>query len=132
MGMGYGAQIHGRRHAKITMPSMPNCYPRGRVFARLNHLISCGLIWISAPAGYGKTTALDSRVELKVSAAFMLALSQAIPKHKKLMSSVEQVSTLVRANSGSRARRMRAPLRSGRGALGGRPPGEMEAHGHCR
>jgi ATP/maltotriose-dependent transcriptional regulator MalT/DNA-binding SARP family transcriptional activator len=45
---------------KITMPSMPKCYLRQRVFARLNHLASCGLIWISAPAGYGKTTAASS------------------------------------------------------------------------
>jgi ATP/maltotriose-dependent transcriptional regulator MalT/DNA-binding SARP family transcriptional activator len=45
---------------KITMPSMPKCYLRQRVFARLNHLASCALIWISAPAGYGKTTAASS------------------------------------------------------------------------
>src|SRR6202034_3744575 len=45
---------------KITMPSMPKCYLRQRVFARLNHLASCGLIWISAPAGYGKTTAASN------------------------------------------------------------------------
>jgi LuxR family maltose regulon positive regulatory protein len=42
---------------KITMPSMPKSYRRQQVFARLNHLASCALIWVSAPAGYGKTTA---------------------------------------------------------------------------
>ena len=45
---------------KITMPSMPTSYLRHQVFARLNHLASCALIWISAPAGYGKTTAASS------------------------------------------------------------------------
>jgi DNA-binding SARP family transcriptional activator len=45
---------------KITMPSMPKGYPRQQVFARLDHLASCALIWISAPAGYGKTTAVSS------------------------------------------------------------------------
>jgi LuxR family transcriptional regulator, maltose regulon positive regulatory protein len=45
---------------KITMPSMPKSYRRQRVFARLNDLTSCALIWVSAPAGYGKTTAASS------------------------------------------------------------------------
>jgi LuxR family transcriptional regulator, maltose regulon positive regulatory protein len=42
---------------KITMPCMPTSYPRQQVFTRLDHLAACALIWISAPAGYGKTTA---------------------------------------------------------------------------
>jgi LuxR family maltose regulon positive regulatory protein len=45
---------------KITMPSMPKSYRRQRLFARLNDLTSCALIWVSAPAGYGKTTAASS------------------------------------------------------------------------
>ena len=45
---------------KITLPSMPKSYRRQRVFARLSDLASCALIWVSAPAGYGKTTAASS------------------------------------------------------------------------
>jgi LuxR family transcriptional regulator, maltose regulon positive regulatory protein len=45
---------------KITMPSLFSSHPRRRLFARLNKLESFPLIWISAPAGYGKTTAINA------------------------------------------------------------------------
>jgi ATP/maltotriose-dependent transcriptional regulator MalT/DNA-binding SARP family transcriptional activator len=44
---------------KITMPSISASYPRQRLFARLDEFEAFGVIWISAPAGYGKTTAIS-------------------------------------------------------------------------
>src|ERR1700733_2471419 len=44
---------------KITMPSLSSSHPRRRVFARLDEFESSAMIWVSAPAGYGKTTAIS-------------------------------------------------------------------------
>ena len=44
---------------KITMPSPSASHPRRQLFARLDEFESFAVIWISAPAGYGKTTAIS-------------------------------------------------------------------------
>jgi LuxR family transcriptional regulator, maltose regulon positive regulatory protein len=46
--------------AKITMPTMRACVPRVRLNARLDELASFPVVWVSAPAGYGKTAAVSS------------------------------------------------------------------------
>lgn len=43
---------------KITMPSTCSSLPRRQLFARLDEFEPFALIWISAPAGYGKTTVI--------------------------------------------------------------------------
>jgi LuxR family transcriptional regulator, maltose regulon positive regulatory protein len=50
----------GRGMPKITMPHTPSSSRRQRIFARLDRLTSFALVWVSAPAGYGKTTAVSS------------------------------------------------------------------------
>jgi LuxR family transcriptional regulator, maltose regulon positive regulatory protein len=45
--------------SKITMPSLSTSHPRRRLFARLDEFESFAVIWISAPPGYGKTTAIS-------------------------------------------------------------------------
>jgi LuxR family transcriptional regulator, maltose regulon positive regulatory protein len=44
---------------KITMPSLSSSYPRQCLFTRLDKFESFAVVWISAPAGYGKTTAIS-------------------------------------------------------------------------
>lgn len=44
--------------AKITPPRLRNIYQRERVFELLDHLADQQVIWVSAPAGFGKTTAV--------------------------------------------------------------------------
>lgn len=45
---------------KITTPDMSSCVPRPVLFACFDAHASVPLLWISAPAGYGKTTAVSS------------------------------------------------------------------------
>jgi LuxR family transcriptional regulator, maltose regulon positive regulatory protein len=46
--------------AKFTMPSVPGSYPRRRLFAHLDRVGTKCLVWVSAPAGYGKTTVVSN------------------------------------------------------------------------
>jgi LuxR family transcriptional regulator, maltose regulon positive regulatory protein len=45
--------------AKITMPSMAHSLPRQALFESLDQFRSRRLIWLAAPAGYGKTTGVS-------------------------------------------------------------------------
>jgi LuxR family maltose regulon positive regulatory protein len=50
-----------RRLAKIDAPRLANVYKRQRLFKQLNsHCATGRVIWVSAPPGYGKTTAIAS------------------------------------------------------------------------
>ncbi len=49
-----------RRVAKIDKPRLPHVYKRRRLFKLLASYSSQKVIWISAPAGYGKTTTIAS------------------------------------------------------------------------
>lgn len=51
--------------AKITMPLIRKCFLRERVFQHLDELTECPLIWLSAPAGYGKTTVVSSYLDVR-------------------------------------------------------------------
>src|SRR5271170_7117748 len=51
--------------AKITMPLIRKCFLRERVFQRFDELADCPLIWLSAPAGYGKTTVVSSYLDVR-------------------------------------------------------------------
>ncbi|HTV51620.1 MAG TPA: hypothetical protein VME21_10540, partial [Steroidobacteraceae bacterium] len=44
------------------MPLLSSSYPRRRCFARLDAFRTSGIIWVSAPAGYGKTTLISAYV----------------------------------------------------------------------
>ena len=46
--------------AKISPPRLRNVYARERLFQRFDVLTDRSLIWLSAPAGYGKTTVVAS------------------------------------------------------------------------
>jgi LuxR family maltose regulon positive regulatory protein len=46
--------------SKCTMPCMSSSQPRPRIFARLDQMKSVAVVWVSAPAGYGKTTAVSN------------------------------------------------------------------------
>lgn len=48
------------RFAKISAPQLRNVYPRERIFSLLDQASGHRAIWISAPAGFGKTTAVAS------------------------------------------------------------------------
>jgi len=48
------------RFAKIAAPRLRNVLPRERVFSLLDEARGHRAIWISAPAGFGKTTAVAS------------------------------------------------------------------------
>ena len=49
-----------RRFAKISAPRLRNVYPRERILRLLDQARGHHAIWISAPAGFGKTTAVAS------------------------------------------------------------------------
>jgi LuxR family transcriptional regulator, maltose regulon positive regulatory protein len=51
---------------KITMPSLSASEPRRRLFARLDEFAPFALIWVSAPAGYGKTTAVSDYLRARL------------------------------------------------------------------
>jgi DNA-binding SARP family transcriptional activator len=53
--------------AKITQPSVSRSYARPRVFQLLDQLADRHIIWLSAPAGYGKTTVVSSYLHLRKS-----------------------------------------------------------------
>jgi DNA-binding SARP family transcriptional activator len=50
---------------KITMPSMPTSYPLTARYRRLDQLQACSLLWVAAPAGYGKSTLLSGYLRLR-------------------------------------------------------------------
>jgi len=45
--------------AKFTMPRVAGSYPRQRLYAHLDRLDVARVLWVSAPAGYGKTTVVS-------------------------------------------------------------------------
>ena len=51
--------------SKCTMPCMSSSQPRPRIFARLDQMKSAALVWVSAPAGYGKTTVVSSYLRVR-------------------------------------------------------------------
>jgi LuxR family transcriptional regulator, maltose regulon positive regulatory protein len=51
--------------AKVRQPRLPACYPRERLFQRLDELADRPCVWIGAPAGYGKTTLAASYAEAR-------------------------------------------------------------------
>jgi ATP/maltotriose-dependent transcriptional regulator MalT/DNA-binding SARP family transcriptional activator len=61
-----------RRHAiaKLTRPRLASAVPRERLFARLDQLSSRSLIWVSGPAGCGKTTLVSTYLEARDRPAF--------------------------------------------------------------
>ena len=50
---------------KLAFPSATHCYLRQQVFKRLDRLAAFSFIWVSAPAGYGKTTAVSSYLQAR-------------------------------------------------------------------
>ena len=59
------AKMHTERSAKIMRPSASKIIKRKRLFRRLDGSKECPLIWISGPAGCGKTTLVSSFVEYR-------------------------------------------------------------------
>ena len=55
----------GPNLAKISRPRLGRCYPRQRLFDALDQESQKGLVWICAPAGSGKTTALGSYLKMR-------------------------------------------------------------------
>ena len=49
--------------AKITRPAIPGVFPREKLFRLLDSMRGCPAIWVSAPAGSGKTTLIASYLE---------------------------------------------------------------------
>jgi LuxR family maltose regulon positive regulatory protein len=50
---------------KISRPHLPRVYQRTRVFARFDELAESAGLWVSGPAGAGKTTAIASFLEAR-------------------------------------------------------------------
>jgi ATP/maltotriose-dependent transcriptional regulator MalT/DNA-binding SARP family transcriptional activator len=51
--------------AKITRPALTGCFPRTRLFRLLDSARKKPVLWISAPAGSGKTTLISSYLEYR-------------------------------------------------------------------
>ena len=49
--------------AKLAPPASHRLHPRDRLFKRLERLSALPLVWLSAPAGYGKTTLIASHLQ---------------------------------------------------------------------
>ena len=49
--------------AKVTRPTLPDIFPRKRLFDLLDELRKQPIIWVSGPPGCGKTTLLGSYIE---------------------------------------------------------------------
>ena len=48
---------------KISPPVLKNVYPRERLFDRLDNLLNRPIVWVSGPAGCGKTSAVASYIK---------------------------------------------------------------------
>lgn len=55
----------GAHPAKISRPRLARIYPRKRLFNTLDQASGRGLVWICAPAGSGKTTAVASYLKMR-------------------------------------------------------------------
>ncbi len=51
--------------AKIHSPASADAFPRPRLFRRLDQLLRQPVVWVQAPAGYGKTTLAASYLEAR-------------------------------------------------------------------
>ncbi|MBW1804437.1 MAG: hypothetical protein JRJ85_27350 [Deltaproteobacteria bacterium] len=71
------AKDRRRALAKITRPNLPDVFPRKRLFDRLDHLRSRPAVWISGPAGCGKTTLVASYLEARGLPCIWYQLDQA-------------------------------------------------------
>jgi LuxR family maltose regulon positive regulatory protein len=52
-------------HAKVTRPTLPPVFPRERLFTTIDDVRSRPVMWISGPAGCGKTTLVASYLEAR-------------------------------------------------------------------
>src|SRR5688572_6173618 len=55
--------------AKTSAPRLTNAVPRARVWKCLDRALTKGAVWIAAPAGAGKTTAVASYLQARRRAA---------------------------------------------------------------
>ncbi|HEU4949192.1 MAG TPA: hypothetical protein VFT11_00375, partial [Candidatus Deferrimicrobiaceae bacterium] len=63
--------------AKITRPVLTGCFPRKRLFRLLDNARKNPVLWVSAPAGSGKTTLISSYLEHKKRPCLWYQLSEA-------------------------------------------------------
>ncbi|HWS15258.1 MAG TPA: BTAD domain-containing putative transcriptional regulator, partial [Candidatus Methylomirabilis sp.] len=63
--------------AKITRPALTGCFPRKRLFRLLDDARKIPVLWVSAPAGSGKTTLISSYLERGKRSCLWYRLSEA-------------------------------------------------------
>lgn len=51
--------------AKISRPTLPDIFPRERLFQQLDQAIKRSVVWLSAPAGSGKTTLIHNYLDAR-------------------------------------------------------------------